>query len=120
MRYTLQPNQWYACEFIGDQFDEDRTSYSPIRVNNFETLGTGRRQFRLSFYHANYPAGVRDKSYELETIERGTRFLLARSAEHQPTRILLIYDIDWNWLQRHFQRLSHEKIDIQLWLDQNT
>lgn len=118
MRYTLQPKRWYACEFIGDEFAGDRCAYSPIRVNNFETLGAG--QFRLSFYHANYPEGVRDKAYKLVTIERGIRFLLARSAEHKPTRILLIYDIDSEWLRRHFQGLSFEKTDIQLWLDRNT
>jgi len=118
-RFTLESDKWYACEFIGDEFSEDRCSYSPIRVDETEPLGSGARRFRLSFYHANYPEGVRDKRYVLETIERGTSFILARSTDHEPARLLQIYEIDWSWLTRHFPSIELRPDDIQQWLSRN-
>ena len=73
----------------------------------------------LDFYHANYPEGVREKRYTLQTIERGERFLLARSVEHNPVRILQIYDINYEWIVRHFTGLVPDREDIQGWLDRN-
>ncbi|MHC1698831.1 MAG: hypothetical protein AB9919_12375 [Geobacteraceae bacterium] len=117
MRFTLENNRWYACEFIGDEFDDDLCSYSPIKVLRIERLKNGRRMLKLDFYHANYPEGVRDKSYTLQTIERGERFLLARSVEHNPVRILQIYDITCEWIIRNFPGMEPDKEDIQGWLN---
>ena len=117
MRFTLEPRRWYACELIGDEFGEDKCSYSPIKVYQVKALGDGSRTFVLSFYHANYPAGVQDKTYRLQTIERGRTYLLARSLEHEPTRVLQIYDIDAHWLERHFPGMKPVRGDIQTWME---
>ena len=103
-RFTLRSGWWYAAELIGDEFgpDSEFRSHSPIRVDAVRPSGGGQRHFTLSFYHANYPEGVRDKTYSLQMLERGERFLLARSLNHTPVRILLIYDISWPWLRSHF------------------
>ena len=53
----------------------------------------GSRQFTLAFFHANYPEGVQNKEYNLQTIERNRRFILARSTDHTPPRFLLIYPL---------------------------
>ena len=119
MRFTLEINRWYACELVGDEFDNDKCSYSPIRVLSLETSGTGKRVFSLGFYHANYPEGVRDKLYTLQTIERGRTYILARSTAHDPTRFLLCYDIDWEWLTRHFKVEPEKQANIQRWLGEN-
>lgn len=58
-RFTLQRGRWYACELIGDEFGEDKCSYSPIKVFAVEPQKSGNRKFGLKFYHASYPAGVR-------------------------------------------------------------
>jgi hypothetical protein len=87
-RFTITPDNWYACEFIGDEFVDGTDGFSPIKVYSIKPLGGGKRQFVLRFYHAFYQEGVRDKEYTMETLERGERFLLARSLEHQPSRIL--------------------------------
>ena len=118
-RFTLRPGQWYAAEFVGDEFSpgNDLRSYSPILVNGIEPSRDGQRSFQLSFYHANYPEGVRDKRYSLQTIERGKRFMLARSSEHTPTRLLLIYDISWPWLRHHIGvEQADDSSDIGRWL----
>lgn len=119
MRFTLKPDRWYACELIGDEFDEDLCSYSPIRIHSLSMLGTGSRLFELHFYHANYPEGVRDKTYKLETIERGAKFLLSKSRDHDPVRFLKIYDIDWSWLCRRGLNNIDSEFDVQTWLDRN-
>ena len=119
IRFTLRPAQWYAAEFIGDEFslNNELRSYSPILVNAIEPGGSGKRHFHLSFYHANYPEGVRDKHYPLQTIERGEQFMLTRSTEHTPTRLLLIYDITWPWLRLHFgAQQMDDSSDIGRWL----
>lgn len=121
-RFTLHPGQWYAAELIGDEFfiDADYRSYSAIRVDCIAPAGRGQRRFVMSFYHANYPEGVRDKVYTLQTLERTKSFIIARSAEHAPIRVLLIYDISWPWLRLHFgiEQPSGSE-NIMRWLSSN-
>lgn len=119
MRLTLRPQRWYVCKFIGDEFEEDVCSCSPIKVLRLETLARGDRTLRLEFYHANYPEGVRDKIYNLRTIERCKKFILAKSLDHNPVRIMLFYEITHEWVARHFPRLRPDSNDLQAWLDQS-
>jgi len=51
--------------------------------------------------------------YEIETIERGKSFILARSIDHTPVRLIQIYEIDWSWMQRHFPSAEDRTGDIQ-------
>jgi hypothetical protein len=116
-RFTLQTGQWYAAEIIGDEFGEELRSFSPLRIDAIASTGKGLRQFTLSFYHANYPEGVRDKVYTLRTIERTARYLLALSTTHNPSRVLLISDISWEWMRSHFRTdRPIDSQDIQRWL----
>jgi hypothetical protein len=119
MRFTLKKDEWYACEIIGDEFGEDKCSYSPIRVDELKPLGNENREYILSFYHANYPEGVRNKEYKLRTIERSETLLLARSVDHSPSRILQIYCIDNDWMQRHFRHIDLDGADCKEWLNRN-
>lgn len=119
MRFALEPRRWYACELIGNEFADDMCSYSAIKVHKLEALGDGSRTFVLSFYHANYPEGVRDKVYRVQTVERGQTYLLVRSLEHEPCRFLQIYDIDTAWLERHFPETEPVRGDVQTWLETN-
>ncbi|MDH3990246.1 MAG: hypothetical protein OEV34_14000 [Gammaproteobacteria bacterium] len=118
-RFTIRPQQWYACQFIGDEFSEGLHAYSAIKVRTIMPMRSGKRTFRLDFYHANYPKGVRDKSYEMTTIERGSTMLLARSLQHDPARYLLIWLLTKDWLNRHFPYLEVETDDLGGWLDRN-
>ena len=118
-RFTIQPGRWYACELIGDEFDEDKCSYSPIKVHSIKPENNGDRTFLLNFYHAKYPEGVRDKTYKLRTIERGRSLILAKSLEHTPPRFLLIYDITGEWMARHFPGYDPSRTNIQEWLEKN-
>ena len=120
-RFSICVNRWYAVEFIGEEFDDGLRSFSPILVHAVSPAGGGKRLMELAFYHANYPEGVRDKCYNLRTIERTERFLLARSTEHTPTRLMLIYEISWDWLRRHFGASQpDDNSDVQRWLTNNT
>jgi len=117
IRFTLWPRSWYAAELIGDEFGDELRSYSAIRVESVSPSRSGERRLDLIFYHANYPDGVRNKTYSLQTIERGRRFLLARSLQHDPVRLLLIYDISWDWLNSHFGiEPQNGSADVQRWL----
>lgn len=120
-RLTLERGRWYACEFIGDEFDIDKCHYSPIKVLDIRAGGRGVRGFTLDFYHAAYPEGVRDKVYDLRMIERGRTVLLAKSIDHDPSRILQIYDVSTDWLIRHcnVEIGRPNDADPQAWLDFN-
>jgi hypothetical protein len=119
MKFTLVPGRWYACEIIGDEFGEDKCSYSPVRVEELVPGKGGNRTFELRFHHSNYPEGVQSKQYRLQTIERGASFLLAKCLDHTPPRFLQIYDIDADWIMRHFPGVSPERHDVQQWLDRH-
>ena len=116
-RFSLEPGRWYATELLGQEFGSEIRSYSPIRVEALTPRG-GRR-FSLAFYHANYPEGVRDKAYELETLERNAAFILARSTAHTPARLMLIYGVTSAWLTEHFGVVVPESEDPQEWLARN-
>lgn len=116
-RLSLEPGHWYAVELLGEEFGSKIRSYSPVRVE--EITPKGGRKFSLAFYHANYPEGVRSKVYKLETIERNTAFILARSVSHRPARLMLIYTITSAWLREHFGIAVSESEDPQAWLTRN-
>jgi hypothetical protein len=116
-RLSLEPGYWYAMELLGEEFGSEIRSYSPIRVD--EITPKGGRKFSMAFYHANYPEGVRSKVYELETLERNTAFILARSLSHSPVRLVLIYTITSTWLEEHFSITMPSSEDPQAWLRKN-
>jgi hypothetical protein len=116
--FTLVPGRWYAAELMGDEFGDALRSYSPIRVDSIKPLGTGRGELLLDLFHANYPEGVRSKSYRLQLMERQTRFLLARSQGHTPMRLLLVYESTWEWLKQHFGLEAQDPGDIQSFMEQ--
>ena len=116
-RLSLEPGRWYATELLGEEFGDEIRSCSPIRVD--EITPRGRRKFSLAFYHAGYPEGVRDKVYELETVERNAMFILARSLSHSPVRLMLIYTVTRAWLREHFGISVSESEDPQAWLTRN-
>ncbi len=115
--FTFVPGRWYAAELIGDEFGEVLRSYSPVRVERVRPLGTGSGELLLDFLHASYPEGVQEKSYRLQVVERYSRFLLARSLEHTPTRLILVYEATWEWLNEHFGFEAEEAGDIQNFLE---
>jgi hypothetical protein len=116
-RLSLEPGHWYAVELLGEEFGDEIRSYSPIRVE--EVAPRGGHRFTLAFYHANYPDGVRSKVYELETLERNATFILARSASHSPSRLMLIHTIRRAWLKEHFGITVADSEDLQSWLTRN-
>lgn len=119
-RFTLQPRRWYSCQFIGDEFDSDQVgsiSYSAIKIHDLIPSKNGGRVFKLEFYHANSPEGVRDKSYTLQTIERGETYILARAVDHHPVRILRICEVTMEWLLTHFGVDVGEGVDLQEYLE---
>jgi len=65
---------------------------------------------------------VQSKVYTLQTIERGRRFMLARSLDQERTRLLQMYDIDAKWVGRHLH-VDHLPVgdrELDRWLDENT
>ncbi len=120
MRFTLEQGQWYATEFLGEEFAPDIRSLSPIRIQRIEARQTSQRILELDFYHANYPAGVRDKCYKLKTLERNSQFYLGRSVEHDPVRLMLVYRVTAEWLRRHFDAEITDLDVVPEWLDRNT
>lgn len=115
-RFTLQPRRWYACMFLGDEFDASAmccTSPSPIRVDQVRPLATGSRIFDLSLFHANYPEGMRAKTYTLQTIDRGENGILARSTEHSPLRFLYLTEITADWLRHNFPSFDFKPESLQ-------
>ena len=119
--FRVRKDYWYACELIGDLFSKqtDQCSYSPIKIYDIKPHKTGNRKFTLLFFHANYPWGVQDKEYRLQTLERGETFILAKSTQHDSTRVLLIYEITNTWIKKHFPSYDPQDNEIQNWCTRN-
>ncbi|MDO6559401.1 hypothetical protein [Paraglaciecola chathamensis] len=115
-RLSLKPRYWYAAEFYDEAFGDELRSYSPIKVNN--VIPKGGRKFHLDFYHANYPSGVQNKGYDLQTIERNKHFIFAQSLGNSP-RLLLIYPITFDWLNQHFNLDTRSDLAVHEWLNLN-
>lgn len=118
-RFVLNENGWYAVEIIGEEFESEIRSYTPIKVHRIETKNSGRGLFSLHFYHANYPGGVRDKIYNMQMVERARSFILAKTIGHGVTRYLLIYAIDATWLRKHFNVGLGKTEEVEEWLERN-
>jgi hypothetical protein len=94
---------------LGDEFDASTMctlSPTPIYVHSVKPKGAGNRCFELHFFHANYPAGVQDKLYTLQTIERGRNGMLVKSTDHDPSRFLYLTAVTIAWLRHHFPNLD--------------
>jgi len=117
-RFSILPDKWYALEFLGDEFHGDSISYSPIRVYSVKPLEDGSRRFDLSFFHWNYPTGVQDKIYTLQTIERGKHYILTKSDHTFPHRYIYIHEITPEWVERHMRERTNCD-DLQKWLTRN-
>lgn len=117
MSYRLKRGVWYAAEFLGDGLIRLGHRYSPIRVDEITPMKTGKRIFELNFFHANYPEGVQDKLYRLQTLQAGEEYILGKSVDHDPARFVLIYDIDAAWLKEHFNIDLAATDDVASWLN---
>lgn len=78
----------------------------------------GSRSFDLSFYHANYAEGVRDKTYELRTIERTESFIFAKRRDDSGLFVLL-FPMSPDWLKEHFSAALRDDELPEAWLDRN-
>ena len=100
-RFTLNADQWYAMELLGPEFGAEVRHCSPIKVYSLRPAGDGKRCFELAFHHSAYPAGVRDKVYFLQTIERSEHFLLGRVLGTE--RVILLMELTDEWLNRNVE-----------------
>ncbi len=74
--------------------------------------------FDLSFFHADYPAGVQDKEYRLQTLFRSERFMVSISRDHTPGRVVILQEISRELIQKRYPGMNiPDNIDIQSWLD---
>jgi len=103
-RFTLHPGRWYAMTWIlpGGSWE-----HSPIWLERVQPRGGGQGRLEIDFYHATYPAGVRDKHYELHTLRRSSGYLLAeeRASGSEEPRVVLLREISLDWLRAHFPAL---------------
>lgn len=118
MRFTLENNCWYAMELIGPEFGEDVRSYSPIRISRIVARGDGSRQFQMDFFHVNYPEGVQDKSYLVETIDRRQDYLLGRVLDSD--RIVLLFGLSRRWIANQFDADIGPEESLEGWCERNS
>ena len=118
-RITLERGSWYAAEFISEHGNPDSRHFTPMRVEKLKPKKDGSRAFTLSFYHANYSEGVRNKTYELRTIERAESFIFAERLDSNAKTFVLILPISTAWLNKHFGAGLLADESPETWLEQN-
>lgn len=83
-RFPLIKGEWYEMAVI----DGCEVMLSPIRVDEVERGPRGR--LRLSFYHADYPDGVRDKVYDLRITDESATGLKAKSLDVKGRQVRIL------------------------------
>ncbi len=110
--FSICPLRWYAMHIFLLSGEEH---LSPIWIFACTPQTPRRKLLTLHFWHANYPAGVQSKSYELRVIRREAGYLLAeRRGEPQKTLVLLS-EITGDWLRAQFGECPDG--DLQKWLE---
>lgn len=90
-------------EFFISEDNEFQRWYSPIKVLNVHPHKTGKGTFELEFYHAAYPAGVQNKKYELRTLIRSGKYLMAERLHDSGRQMtVVLFDLMPDWLMMHF------------------
>ena len=89
-----------------------------MKVEAVEAKKEGSRSFDLAFYHANYSEGVRNKTYELRTIERAESFIFAKRCDDSGLFILL-FPMTAAWLNNHFNAGLLDDESLCDWLARN-
>ena len=103
-KFMLENRKWYALQFLDlEHFSfSNKARFSPIRIDKIKPLKTGKSIFILSFYHMNYPEGVNEKKYKLQTLIHNKNFIIAKQinsdALKENNKILYIHDIDLKWI----------------------
>ncbi len=69
----------------------------------------------MDFFHANYPAGVQNKSYMVGTIDRQGDYLLGRVA--QSDRFILLFNLNHGWLSHHFDAQVGPDGSLEEWCE---
>jgi hypothetical protein len=110
---TLRPQRWYAMLTVHPEGAQD---VSPIWLKEVRELPSGKGLLELTFWHANYPAGVQFKSYALRVLRREMGFLLAERHDVESKDLVLVSDITKEWVEHHFRESPTGW--IQKWLDQ--
>ncbi len=75
------------CSYSGETLHAES---SVIRVLAVRPLRLGKRLLELDFYHANYPDGVRSKTYLLKVLMRQRHLLTASLDDGSDRQCLLI------------------------------
>ena len=101
-RLTLWPGQWYGLTMWPGY--GDGPYHSPILVR--EVRVRGQRRFNLLFVNAAYAAGVQEMAYELETLVRSSRYLLAKLPEDD--RSVAIVPLNRAWFSAHMPGMEPE------------
>jgi hypothetical protein len=90
-------------EFIMNGEQEAERWYSPVKIERVTPKGSGAGEFDLEFYHAAYPAGVRNKVYPLRTLSRTRTFILAAHLDEPDRQMtVLLHALAPEWLKMHF------------------
>ncbi|MCG3149759.1 MAG: hypothetical protein PCFJNLEI_03224 [Verrucomicrobiae bacterium] len=108
--FTLKSGHWYAME-VWDENWPRLPMPSPIKVYRVTPLKQGNGMLRVKFFHANYPAGVQDKEYELRVLHRSACALAAVSADSGEDRVLVFFPLTLEWLRTHWPDLVREKCE---------
>ncbi len=69
-------------------------------------------------YGLRSPSGAQQKEYRLQVLARDS-FLFARRTEAKPVRYLMIQELTWPWLEKHFGFRGHEGDDVQRWRERS-
>lgn len=117
-KFQLETARWYPAHLLGPEFGpDDGHAFSPIQIKDVRPLKTGKGLLELSFFHHNYPEGVQDKNYRLRIITHESTFIFAvREGMSGDVRYLLITDLSWLWLGKHYGLRSAHGEDVQQWL----
>ena len=108
---------WYAAEFLGDGLIRLVTDIPRSASRRSHHLKTGNGYLSCSSFTRIIPKVYRTRDIDSRLFTPSEEYILTRSVDHDPTRFVLIYDIDAAWLSERFNIEISSRDDPANWLD---
>jgi hypothetical protein len=109
---TIRQQLWYGWQMLPGYGAGDY--YSPIHVQHFKALRSGKGLVEIGFFNAGYASGVQGFLIEARVLHRGESYMiLDLNTDFPGGRAAIISEITHAWLQKFTPQFLHSDFEAE-------